>query len=107
MQLGQNCSICDTETGHECAGIALGWSQEVSAVTPLATLRRQRAWSQRERAKQAGVSPSVIVQLEAGRTRYPKYKVIRALATALGVQPRDVDEFRQMVDSEPDPRGLA
>ena len=70
------------------------------ALTSLATLRRQQAWSQRELAKQAGVSPSVIVQLEAGRTRYPKYKVIRALAAALGVEPREVDEFRQMVDGE-------
>ena len=76
-------------------------------LTPLATLRRQRAWSQRELAKQAGVSPSVIVQLEAGRTRYPKYKVIRALAAALGVEPREVDEFRQMVDGEAEPLGLA
>ena len=76
-------------------------------MTALAALRRQRAWSQRDLAKQAGVSPSVIVQLETGRTRYPKYKVIRALAAALGVEPREVDEFRQMVDSEPAPRGLA
>jgi transcriptional regulator with XRE-family HTH domain len=75
-------------------------------VTTLAALRRQRAWSQRELAKQAGVSPSVIVQLEAGRTRYPKYKVIRALAAALGVEPRDVDEFRQMVSGAPEPRRL-
>ena len=76
-------------------------------MTALAALRRQRAWSQRELAKQAGVSPSVIVQLEAGRTRYPKYKVIRALAAALGVEPREVDEFRQMVSGEPERRQLA
>jgi transcriptional regulator with XRE-family HTH domain len=76
-------------------------------VTALAALRRQRAWSQRELANQAGVSLSVIVQLEAGRTRYPKYKVIRALAAALGVEPREVDEFRQMVSGEPEPRQLA
>jgi transcriptional regulator with XRE-family HTH domain len=64
----------------------------------------------RELAALAGVAPSTIYSIEAGRTK-PLLRVIRQLAAALDVEPSTVDEFRrtmeEALDREPPsgPRG--
>jgi transcriptional regulator with XRE-family HTH domain len=59
----------------------------------------------RELAQRAGVAPSTVSLIEAGRTR-PSLRVIRRLATALAVEPQAVDEFRQAIGMPEEP-GLA
>jgi DNA-binding SARP family transcriptional activator/tetratricopeptide (TPR) repeat protein/DNA-binding XRE family transcriptional regulator len=56
-------------------------------------LREQRlltGMTQRQLADRAGVSPSVIRDLEQGRTRSPKRKSVQAIATALGLTEPDI-----------------
>jgi transcriptional regulator with XRE-family HTH domain len=55
----------------------------------LRRLRVGRFLSQRELARQAGVHAITIVRLEAGATA-PSTRSVRALATALGVEPQDL-----------------
>ena len=67
----------------------------------MASLRQTRVGrllTIRELAEQAGVAPSTIYLLEAGRTR-PSLRIIRQLAEALGVEPQEVDEFRQVIEA--------
>ncbi|TCC38688.1 BTAD domain-containing putative transcriptional regulator [Kribbella speibonae] len=45
--------------------------------------RQRTGLTQRQLADRAGVSPSVIRDLEQGRTRYPKRESVQAIATAL------------------------
>ena len=55
----------------------------------LKELREDRAFSVRDLAEQAGVSTDTITALEKGRRKaWPRN--VRKLATALGVQPRDL-----------------
>jgi transcriptional regulator with XRE-family HTH domain len=60
----------------------------------LRRLRVERLLTIRELAQRAGVAPSTVYLIEAGRTR-PSFRVIRRLAVALGVEPQTVDEFRE------------
>src|SRR5438034_7447275 len=55
----------------------------------LRRLRIERFLSQRELARQAGLHAITLVRLEAGTTA-PSTRSVRALATALGVEPRDL-----------------
>ncbi|HLH25724.1 MAG TPA: helix-turn-helix transcriptional regulator [Chloroflexota bacterium] len=64
--------------------------------------RTDRLLTIRELAQQAGVSPSTIYLVEAGRTR-PSFRVIRLLAHALAVEPRSVEEFARVMGSEVGP----
>lgn len=65
----------------------------------LRTLRRNQLLSQRDLARKARVTPSTIYLIEAGKTR-PRLKVMRQICEALGVQPQEIDEFRQTLEVE-------
>jgi transcriptional regulator with XRE-family HTH domain len=52
----------------------------------------------RDIAAKAGVSTKTVVDLEAGRA-VPKFRTIRKLASALGVNPEDITEFRNAIDA--------
>jgi transcriptional regulator with XRE-family HTH domain len=66
--------------------------------------RIERFLSQRELARQAGLHAITLVRLEAGTTA-PSTRSVRALAAALGVEPRDlttpeeVAELRRVMKS--------
>ena len=53
--------------------------------------------------QQAGVAPSTVYLIEAGRT-VPRLSVVRRLATALGVPPATVAEFRHAIEAAQAPR---
>jgi DNA-binding XRE family transcriptional regulator len=53
--------------------------------------------SQRDLAAEARVAPKTIVDLEFGRVE-PHLQTMRKLAAALGVEPLEVDEFRQAIE---------
>ena len=55
----------------------------------LRQLRRERAWSQRDLARQSGVSQDTITRLETGQ-REAQPRTMRRLAEALGVEPREL-----------------
>jgi len=69
-------------------------------VPTLEQLRRQKPLTQRELAETAGVSENTIWVIENGRHGALRPRVIRAIATALGVQPADIDEFRPLLQRE-------
>ena len=56
-------------------------------------------WSQRDLAREAGVTQKTIVDLELGRQE-PQLRTMRRLAGALGVNVIDVDEFRQAIEEK-------
>jgi transcriptional regulator with XRE-family HTH domain len=60
-------------------------------------VRAEHLLSIRELARAAGVAPSTIYLIEAGRTT-PHLSVIRKLAGALGIEPLTIAEFRQAID---------
>ena len=59
----------------------------------LRELRLARLWSQRELARRAGVAEGTIINIETGR-HPPRLLTMRRIADALGVDWREVDEFR-------------
>ena len=66
----------------------------------MGTLREARArrlLSLRQLAERAGVAPTTVHLIEAGR-RLPHPGTIRKLAAALGVAPAEVEEFRAAMD---------
>jgi predicted RNase H-like HicB family nuclease/DNA-binding Xre family transcriptional regulator len=58
----------------------------------LERLRRSHGLSQRDLAKQSGVSPTTIYELETGRRPEPRPSTLRKLAEALGVEVADLLE---------------
>jgi transcriptional regulator with XRE-family HTH domain len=56
----------------------------------LRRVRDERLLSQRELAEAAGLSPTTILKLEAGRVEDPHPRTIRKLAAALEVDPREI-----------------
>jgi transcriptional regulator with XRE-family HTH domain len=68
----------------------------------LRTIRRNQLLSQRDLARKANVTPSTIYLIESGKTR-PRLKVMRQICEALEVDPREVEEFRETLDTEPQP----
>ncbi len=67
-----------------------------AAARPLRAWRAARLLTMRDLARRAGVAPSTVYLLEAGRTT-PQPGVMRRLAAALGVDPLAVAEFRAAV----------
>jgi transcriptional regulator with XRE-family HTH domain len=65
----------------------------------LRDIRLSRAFSQRDLAEKAGIAPKTIVDLEQGRQE-PRLRTIRRLAEALGVEPLEIDEFRQAIEEK-------
>jgi transcriptional regulator with XRE-family HTH domain len=62
----------------------------------LAAARRLKLWSMRELAERSGVSTRTINTIELGRTT-PSLLTIKRLSEALGVDPIEVDEFRDAI----------
>ena len=56
----------------------------------LRTLREAKFLSHRELAKNAGVSPTTVLNLEAGNVMEAQRRTIRKLAQALGVGPAEL-----------------
>jgi transcriptional regulator with XRE-family HTH domain len=66
-------------------------------MTSLAVLRKQKLMTQRELAAAAGVTIATVSYAETGKMR-PKILTIRKICRALGVEAKDVDEFRRALD---------
>jgi len=71
---------------------------EVSLMVTLRELRAERLFSIRELARRAGVAPSTIFLIEAGRT-IPRQRVARQISEALGAEPMEVEEFRRRIEA--------
>jgi transcriptional regulator with XRE-family HTH domain len=69
-------------------------------VPPLRRLRRLRGWTQGELAEAAGVGRATITRLERG-LREPRPGTMARIARALGVEIRQIDEFREDRPQEP------
>jgi len=65
--------------------------------TNLRRLRVDRFLSQRELARRAGLHAVTLTRLESG-ARSPSTRSVRALATSLGVEPRDLTTPDQVVE---------
>jgi DNA-binding XRE family transcriptional regulator len=65
-------------------------------VPSLRELRLRKMWSQRDLAREAGVTQKTIVDLELGRVE-PHLKTMRKLTAALGIEPLEVAEFQQAI----------
>ena len=57
----------------------------------LRELRERAGLTQLQLAVKAGLTPSTVYKLEAGKSKRPGYTTIQRLADALGVRPDDVD----------------
>jgi transcriptional regulator with XRE-family HTH domain len=66
-------------------------------MTPLVVLRKQQLMTQRELATAAGVTIATVSYAESELTK-PKIVTIRKINAALGVEAKDVDEFRKALD---------
>jgi DNA-binding Xre family transcriptional regulator len=62
----------------------------VEDLEKLRALREKRFLSHRELAKNAGVSPTTVLNLEAGKVSEAQRRTIRKLAEALRVDPGDL-----------------
>jgi transcriptional regulator with XRE-family HTH domain len=63
----------------------------------LRTQRIQHFLSQGELAKRAGIHAGTITRLEVGIT-VPSMRTVRALAAALGIEPRDLADPREVAE---------
>jgi transcriptional regulator with XRE-family HTH domain len=66
----------------------------------MASLREARAkqlLTIRDLSRLASVAPSTIYLIETGRT-VPRPRVIRAIATVLGVELNEIDEFQHAIE---------
>jgi transcriptional regulator with XRE-family HTH domain len=68
----------------------------------LRELRADRLLTIRALAQQAGVAPSSIHLIETRRVT-PQMTTMRRIATALGVDPKTVAEFRQAIEVTKEP----
>ncbi|MGI5215641.1 BTAD domain-containing putative transcriptional regulator [Plantactinospora sp. CA-290183] len=65
----------------------------------LRAYRRRAGMTQRQLAGRAGVSAGAIRDLEQGRTRSPKQHSVQAIATALGLSGRDVEQLHAAAEA--------
>lgn len=54
--------------------------------------RETRFWSQRDLAREAGVSPTTVMHLETGQNPNPRLSTVRKVADALGIDPNELVE---------------
>ncbi len=73
-------------------------SDDPGAPRPLRAWRAEHLLSIRELARTAGVAPSTVYLIEAGRTT-PRPAVMRRIAAALEVDAHRVAEFRRAITS--------
>ena len=66
-------------------------------MSSLRSVRIRMTLSQRDLAREAGVTQKTIVDLELARID-PRLQTIRKLAAALGVEPLEIDEFRKAIE---------
>jgi transcriptional regulator with XRE-family HTH domain len=59
--------------------------------------RAERLMTVRGLAERAGVAPSTVYLIENGRS-VPRFDAIQKLSAALGVEPRDVEEFAAAIE---------
>lgn len=64
----------------------------------LREVRILRLLSIRDLARTAGVAPSTIYLIEAGRTT-PRLNIVQRLSAALAVEPQTVEEFRTAIEA--------
>jgi len=72
-------------------GPALKSYESVGQMPSLRELRERKFLSQDDLSRAAGVSRSTIWELEGGRARPRRWKTIRKLAKALGVEPSEIE----------------
>lgn len=85
------CAGCNSSKGRKTA-------EQFKALPPtpplapsaLSVVRRSHGLTQEDLAKKAGVGQSTIAKIEQGESR-PRHKTARALATALGIEPSEID----------------
>lgn len=65
-----------------------------ATLLPLELWRRRRLLTQDGLAAKAGIFKATIARIESGARVGVRFKTMKALADALGVQPAEVDEFR-------------
>ncbi len=70
----------------------------------LRRLRLERFYSQAELARRSGVHALTITRLEGGRTA-PSTRTVRALAEALGIQPRELASPEEVAEADRRERG--
>lgn len=68
-------------------------------IRPLREIRRRNLFSIDALAKSAKVSTKTIVEIEHGR-QTPQLATIRKISGALGVDPFDVEEFREAIEGK-------
>ena len=60
--------------------------------------RAGRLLTMRELAEQAGVALSTLYMVESGRSE-PSFRVIRAVSAALGMDPKEIEEFAAAIEA--------
>ncbi len=69
----------------------------VNRLSSLRSARIRMTLSQRDLAREAGVTQKTIVDLELGRIE-PRLQTMRKIAAALGIEPLEIDEFRKAIE---------
>jgi DNA-binding XRE family transcriptional regulator len=72
----------------------------------LKAARAERLLTIRGLAEKAGVAPSTVYLIEAGRS-VPSFTVINALSKALKKKPREIEEFAAAIDGAAAGKGVA
>jgi transcriptional regulator with XRE-family HTH domain len=65
----------------------------------LREMRLARVLSQRDLAERAGVTQKTVLDLELGRQE-PRLQTIRQIAAVLGVDPTEIEEFREALEAK-------
>jgi transcriptional regulator with XRE-family HTH domain len=68
------------------------------AATRLVEARTERGWSQRRLASEADVHLNTVWKTETGQS-HPSYEVATKIARALGLEPREIEEFAPVVQA--------
>ncbi len=69
----------------------------------MADVRKDKGHTIRSLAEAVGISPTTVNNIENGRSRGPQYGTVIKIARELGVEPREVEEFRPVVEEAEGP----